>query len=271
MNEQVLSQATQLEHTRHCIRCGYDVRGIDDDRACPECGLEIVLIKKYQSIGDLNWAKNVRRGAILMKWGLIVFGVGLLAMVAANCWPITWVAWLFVLGLFVFGGILTAIGAWMLATPSSYLDGIKSYWIWCVRGGMIGFMFLVAVVIGGGAWGATFGLGIGILVGVWFGGAFAIVSFSNVLAGIFYEASSDGDGVDVQIYGYCLAAVWVLMPVFGAVCAAMSGWLGMLVVLAICLIVVYVRLLQNLIKVQNAFSVMNPKSKKFELRLMQKI
>jgi hypothetical protein len=62
----------------HCLRCGYDLRGIAVDRACPECGLGIA--RSLNAGGELHrgrpaWLKRLGWGArLLLATQLSVLG-----------------------------------------------------------------------------------------------------------------------------------------------------------------------------------------------------
>src|ERR1700683_2690941 len=61
-----------------CYRCGYDLRGIANDRACPECGL---LAQRSRRVSDElhntrpRWLRKLARGVWLMLLALILLFV----------------------------------------------------------------------------------------------------------------------------------------------------------------------------------------------------
>ena len=64
--------------TDDCYRCGYDLRGIANDRACPECGL---LAERSRRVSDElhntrpRWLRKLARGVWLMLLSLVMLFV----------------------------------------------------------------------------------------------------------------------------------------------------------------------------------------------------
>src|SRR5437016_4592051 len=60
--------------TDECYRCGYALRGIADDQACPECGL---LAQRSRRVSDElhntrpRWLRQLSIGTILILWALL--------------------------------------------------------------------------------------------------------------------------------------------------------------------------------------------------------
>jgi len=70
-----------IDHDVECIKCGYNLRGLNRSGRCPECGTEISPSMR----GDLlkfaapDWLRKVKLGADLMYYGIgvgIIVGVG---------------------------------------------------------------------------------------------------------------------------------------------------------------------------------------------------
>jgi hypothetical protein len=66
---------------QECFRCGYDLRGIEDERPCPECGL--LAARSRRATDELHntrprWLRRLGSGVRLM----------LLAIVLAAVWPV---------------------------------------------------------------------------------------------------------------------------------------------------------------------------------------
>ncbi len=63
-----------------CYRCGYDLRGIADDQACPECGLLAQRSRRESDELHLTrpgWLKRLSLGVWTILLGLATFSVGL--------------------------------------------------------------------------------------------------------------------------------------------------------------------------------------------------
>ncbi|WP_432797599.1 hypothetical protein [Poriferisphaera sp. WC338] len=68
-----------------CIRCGYDLRGINEKGTCPECGFGNELSHSlFRKIGDLVWGRKICRGAGMIAWGLIVSVLAILCMLGID-------------------------------------------------------------------------------------------------------------------------------------------------------------------------------------------
>src|SRR2546430_14287954 len=74
-----LQEATQTIH--ECSRCGYDLRGIANDQACPECGL---LAERSRRVSDElhdtrpRWLRRI-------AWGVRLI---LLTILLCASWPV---------------------------------------------------------------------------------------------------------------------------------------------------------------------------------------
>lgn len=62
----------------NCVRCGYNLRGLQNDQACPECGASIADTLGYDLLPNCNpaWLATVRAGV----WLLLLLMVGFLFM-----------------------------------------------------------------------------------------------------------------------------------------------------------------------------------------------
>ncbi|MCH8824876.1 MAG: hypothetical protein IH984_15375 [Planctomycetes bacterium] len=58
-----------------CITCGYDLRGLEIDSSCPECGTSIELSMRGNrlSLSDPAWVAKLARGQSLLVQGLKIF------------------------------------------------------------------------------------------------------------------------------------------------------------------------------------------------------
>lgn len=132
--------------TDDCYRCGYNLHGITDDQACPECGL---LAERSRRASDElhltrpTWLRRLFLGVLSILLGLLAAPNITLAMaeekrpIRSTVMPQGLLDFLEVLlpllGLFV-GGIAVCIGAWLLTHPEGYApadaaDRRRRYWL----------------------------------------------------------------------------------------------------------------------------------------------
>jgi len=121
-------RALLVEAADNCYRCGYPLLGIEDEQACPECGL--LARRSRRTTDELHntrprWLRRISRGANLV----------LLAIIVTTTWPFVWlvaarplygivgpgVLWYGVplLGLLI-GAVLAALGVWLLTGDEGY-------------------------------------------------------------------------------------------------------------------------------------------------------
>lgn len=121
-----------VDTTDDCYRCGYNLHGIADDQACPECGL---LAERSRRTSDElhltrpTWLRRLFLGVLSILLGLLAAPMITLAVAAKNrplhstVMPQGLLDFLEVLlpllGLFV-GGIVIGVGAWLLTHPEGY-------------------------------------------------------------------------------------------------------------------------------------------------------
>jgi len=57
----------------HCRDCGYDLRGLSDDAACPECGLAVAESKRPGHLfhGPPAWLRRLRWGSLSLLVGVV--------------------------------------------------------------------------------------------------------------------------------------------------------------------------------------------------------
>ena len=111
INRAVSSQF--LETDIACRRCGYNLRGLREQMACPECGTAVGLSTRgdFLRYADPKWVETIARGVSLMLWGILAAIVAQCAgggLGAATGAPIVGN----VVGLL--GGLISIIGVWLL-------------------------------------------------------------------------------------------------------------------------------------------------------------
>jgi len=105
----------------HCVRCGYNLRGLSRSGRCPECNTPIPRSLRVQTLGSHNddWRRDVRDGALIVS---VTYAVEVLkdALVVGAPWlklpPVVLV------GLISTGAHLTlyaieCVGIWLLVKP----------------------------------------------------------------------------------------------------------------------------------------------------------
>ena len=73
-----LDQAGTVISDLACRRCGYNLRGLNNQGRCPECGAAIGLSCHGDLLrfADPKWVETLGRGASLILWGVL----------ASVCW-----------------------------------------------------------------------------------------------------------------------------------------------------------------------------------------
>jgi hypothetical protein len=107
----------------HCVTCGYDLAGLDDDGACPECATPVARSIRGDGLAfaDPAYLRTLDRGLGMVRWSvalvLITWIGGLLALVAISMiglWNVpSWVEEAIVGGLLFAAMVLYAIGWWV--------------------------------------------------------------------------------------------------------------------------------------------------------------
>lgn len=164
-----------------CLRCGYDLRGLPGDGACPECGLAVG--RSWQGQRELHrgrpgWVGRLRAGV----WLLLAVQLGLLGVMFAGLWavrgPDTPAVGLAVLAVFLLGH---ATALWLLTGRENQFERRQpGNWVRvAVRLAIAGDLWIAACVAKlafwwrpGSGW-AFYGLAVGFaLLGVTWGMTF---------------------------------------------------------------------------------------------------
>ncbi len=66
--------AVPLDYDLPCRHCGYNLRGLDESRACPECGTAVgrSLLGDQLRFSDPQWVATLARGANWILWGVLI-------------------------------------------------------------------------------------------------------------------------------------------------------------------------------------------------------
>lgn len=95
----------------HCVACGYNLRGLQRDGDCPECGASIkATIENEGRYAEQAWIRQIADGALgaMAGVGAILLAVPGLALLRS------WVV--FLLPVLVLGGLVGLAGVWDLAS-----------------------------------------------------------------------------------------------------------------------------------------------------------
>ncbi len=73
--------STSITHELHCVSCGYDLRGLDGDSNCPECGSDVQRSLRGDDLryADPKWLRRIVRGQFLLAVGLNILLLGTVA------------------------------------------------------------------------------------------------------------------------------------------------------------------------------------------------
>lgn len=110
-----------------CRKCGYNLRGLQIDGRCPECGRAVGLSVQGDLLrfSDPRWLHMLHRGARQIIWGVVAlvaggFGAGLLTVALPA-------AFLLVPVIMVVGYGLIVVGSWLLTEPDPSGIGEDQY------------------------------------------------------------------------------------------------------------------------------------------------
>jgi hypothetical protein len=108
-----------------CYRCGYDLRGIADDHACPECGL--LAQRSRRTTDELHntrprWLRSISRGVNLILLSLVLIFVWWLVtslLLNHDTFASTWSIQIY-LALSTTPAVLFIAGLWLLTRREGY-------------------------------------------------------------------------------------------------------------------------------------------------------
>lgn len=105
-------QTTGLVNTdAPCRKCGYNLRGMDVQGRCPECGAPVGLVVHGTLLKYSNpkWVWGLKRGVSLIIWGIIIMifamvaGFVLAATVSPQALVLMGVAWVLLYAMMLMG------------------------------------------------------------------------------------------------------------------------------------------------------------------------
>lgn len=120
----VLDAQGRIDEDVHCRSCGYNLRGLDLDSRCPECGASVGMsvYGDFLRYSDPDWVGRLSKGMDLIVYAiaLAIFG-GLATLLVVLASEAMWggalepvVAWVVVLYMVV--AVLMLRGIWLLTT-----------------------------------------------------------------------------------------------------------------------------------------------------------
>lgn len=108
-----------------CYRCGYDLRGIANDGACPECGL--VAERSRRITDELHdtrprWLRSLSRGINLIMLAILAMFAGPIVATSFDSVPGQWAWWDLYIPLagFDFAAICLFVGVILVTRPEGY-------------------------------------------------------------------------------------------------------------------------------------------------------
>jgi len=115
---------TTLSHDLPCRHCGYNLRGMTEDRACPECGTAVgrSLLGDQLRFADPEWVDTLAKGSNWILWSVLVnlilgaVGMGLGIAVGATGGNVVQMQEALVF-LSALPAIIYLVGVWLLTTP----------------------------------------------------------------------------------------------------------------------------------------------------------
>lgn len=131
--------AVRLTADTPCVECGYNLRTLEPQSRCPECGtaISLTLFDRDLSYLDAAWLRRVQRGLWLMfggGWCYLVSMVGLLFIADAmaqrdDAEPNGWLATVAIAGSLA-TLVLVLVGVWLATTQHSAaaVDGFGERW-----------------------------------------------------------------------------------------------------------------------------------------------
>ncbi len=116
--------AAPIDDDLPCRHCGYNLRGLTEDRACPECGTAVgrSLLGDQLRFSDPDWVDTLARGANWILWSAllgILLGIagGVVEVVMAESGMSVGGVEVLVLMLSAVSPILWLIGIWLITSP----------------------------------------------------------------------------------------------------------------------------------------------------------
>ncbi|MCG3137077.1 MAG: hypothetical protein HJJLKODD_00919 [Phycisphaerae bacterium] len=95
------TQPKTIAEDTHCVRCGYNLRGLPSNHRCPECGTAVQATLGRKGLGHLSaaWLKTVQLGLLLLLASVAASTAGMIAgmfmaggwnalagLISAGCW-----------------------------------------------------------------------------------------------------------------------------------------------------------------------------------------
>lgn len=135
-----------------CRKCGYNLRGLNAEGRCPECGVAVGFSTQgdYLQFSSPQWLETLARGARIYIWGIVVLIAGSIAvgLLLRGSGAATWVQ------LFAFA--MLTVGWWLLTEPDPSGLGENRYGVArrLIRIGLLGSVieqFLDSIIQLGGS------------------------------------------------------------------------------------------------------------------------
>lgn len=100
-----------------CRRCGYNLRGLREEGACPECGSAVGLSTRgnFLRFADPKWVETIAKGIRIILWGILfsIFGNCIASGLSKGSTGLAPLAPILAL----LASLVGLFGAWMLTEP----------------------------------------------------------------------------------------------------------------------------------------------------------
>lgn len=137
-----------------CVACGYLLRGLASDQACPECGTAVLKSTGERSIllADASYLGSIRLGLVLVVLGFIADAVWLGAIpllfsqIGSSLIPTFKDAWVLVLVIDAVGSVLSLVGWWLVTSPDpSIAHDVKRPWVMRAMRWLVVMLAVIAI------------------------------------------------------------------------------------------------------------------------------
>ena len=121
--------AQPLAYDLPCRQCDYNLRGLTEEMACPECGTAVVrsLLSDHLRFSNPDWVLNLARGARWLIWSVLLgFILGMFSGVIEVVVPIEPL----VVSLLTFiPSAISLVGVWLFTSPEPGRDELSAFTI----------------------------------------------------------------------------------------------------------------------------------------------
>ena len=111
----------RIDQDLPCLKCGYNLRSLSDEGACPECGagLEMSARLAWLCQHDPRWLRRLVRATVWIGVAMVCFALylSLYLLIWTFRWPLPVEVGYFVRAAIISGAITGLLGFWVVTTP----------------------------------------------------------------------------------------------------------------------------------------------------------